>query len=576
MKLFRKNILTICFGILVFTGCNEDSFLEEINPNSVTADIFWKSERQYNAALTTAYGALQFQSVSGGELQYEMALGDICGTESWYRPTAFRNLTFNDGTYHVTDKWNQLYVGIFRANQVIENIQSAEDGLFTDNAKAEIEGQARFLRAFFYFQLAYTYGGGVIHTDVAETNEELAKPFSSIDEINSTVIIPDLEFAKASLPQTWDTQNVGRATWGAATSLLGKIYLYEEDYPKAASLFNEVITSDVYSLTQDISDNFWHQNEFNSESIFEVNYSSELSPGANGTIVDDNAFETGAESTTLAGAVGQLNYGAFNTILPTYYLQELFLNDEVDPNNSINDDNLESKRMNVSIATRNSEGLYYGLEFADVRGFGFGQSSYVKKHSNWYHLDAEPPNSRSGINFRHIRYADVLLMYAEAVIGASSDYTTAIEYIDMVRSRAGVVTLQQYMDDNGGSFPQLHVSKQVHGSQPMVAPSAETVLTHLQRVERPLELCFEGHRWKDLVRWGIVVEVFSDLRADEIWRETNKETVLMVNDGGVAPLYIEARIRPDFFLSSQNYNPAQHNYFPIPTQEAQTNPNINN
>ena len=162
-------------------------------------------------------------------------------------------------------------------------------------------------------------------------------------------------------------------------------------------------------------------------------------------------------------------------------------------------------------------------------------------------------------------------MYAEAVLGASNDFTTAIEYIDMVRARAGVITLQKYMDDNGGNFPQLHVSQQVHGSHPMVQADAATVLTHLQRVERAVELCFEGHRWKDLVRWGIVKEVFTELRADEVWRQENTATVY-----DAAPLNIPERIRPDFVLSSANYNAATHNYFPIPAQELQTNPNINN
>jgi len=570
----KTSALVFLFA-LVFMGCDEDSFLEEINPNAITTATFWGSEKQFNSALTTVYGALQFQSISGGELQYEFVLGDIAGTESWYRPNAFRNLTFNDGIYHVTDKWNELYVGIFRANQVIQYIQEADDSLFSDNSKAEIEAQARFLRAFYYFQVAHTYGGGVIHEKVAETKEELSKPFATIEEINSQIIFPDLSFAQNNLPQIWDDKNLGRATWGAATSLLGKAYLYDKNYPAARDAFKEVIDSNIYSLTADITDNFWHQNEFNSESIFEVNFSFDLAAGANGANVDDTPGQTSAESTTMATAVGQLNYGAFNTVLPSYNLHEMLVNDEVDTNNPINDGNVESRRMNSTIAVRNMEGLYYSFEAADVRGFGFGQSAYVKKHSNWYHLEAEPANNRSGINFRHIRYADVLLMYAEALLEADSDFATAMEYIDMIRSRAGVITLQQYVADNGGTFPQLHVSKQVHGTQPMVAPSVETVRTHLQRVERTVELCFEGHRWKDLVRWGIVQEVFDELRADEVWRETNKETVLQVNDGGVAPLFIVERIRPDFVLASENYS-ASLNYFPIPSQELQTNENISN
>ncbi|UMB61762.1 RagB/SusD family nutrient uptake outer membrane protein [Lutibacter sp. A80] len=568
-----KNIKLLFLSSLLLIGCNEDEFLEQINPNATTTDTFWGSEKQFNSALTTVYGALQFQNISGGELQYEMILGDIAGTESWYRPAAFRNLTYNDGSYYVTDKWNELYIGIFRANQVIQYLETADESIFNNTNKNEIEGQARFLRAFFYFQLAHTYGGAVIHEKVAETKEDLLKPFSSIEEVTNTIILPDLKFAQANLPISWsNSTDKGRVTWGAATSLLGKVYLFDEKWNEAATQFNEVITKGNYKLTADIMDNFTDLNEFNEESIFEVAYSAELNPGINGEAVDDNTYESGAEASTMARAFGQLNYGGYNTLLPSYFLHELYTSDEVDPTNGINNGNTQSRRMTASICPKNGESLYYNIELdsPDAKGWAFGQSAYIKKFTNWYHLDAEDSQSRSGINFRHIRLADVYLMYAEAVLNATGDYQTAITYIDKVRKRAGVKTIQQYLDENGGTFPQLHISKQVHGNRPYVTASTETIMTHLRRVERPLELAFEGHRWKDLVRWGIAQEVFDELRADEIWRENNKE-LLEIDEEGIAPLYIKERIRPDFILSSTNYTPSQHNYLPIPTQEVQTN-----
>lgn len=573
MKNYKLYVILI-FSTIFTVGCGEDDFLELTNPNAITTATFWKSEDHFNSALTTVYGALQFQAVSGSLLQHEMILGDIAGSESWYRPTTFRNLTYNDGTYYVTDKWDQLYIGIFRANQVIQNIETADESIFAEGSKESIEAQARFLRAFFYFQLAHTYGGAVMHTRVAETNEDLHKPFESIEKVTTEIILPDLEFAKANLPEIWTGDDLGRATWGAATSMLGKVHLYDENWTEAANQFKEVIDAGIYSLTADIMDNFRHDTEFNSESIFEVAYSAELNPGANGDAVDNSPWETGAEASALARALGQLNFGAFNTLLPTYYLHELFINDEIDLNNPINDGNMFSKRMNSSIVPRNGEGLYYNLPIGEKAGWGFGQTAYVKKHTNWYHLNAEDGNSRSGINFRHIRLADVYLMYAEAIIEANGDATTAIQYIDMLRSRSGVITLQQYMNDNGGQFPQLHRSRQVNGPNPtMVDPTPENVMTHIRRVERPLELCFEGHRWKDLVRWGIVSEVFDELRVEEAWRETFAP-LLNLNAGGTPPLFIVERIRPDFLLAAQNYNSEQHDYFPIPTQELQNNPMV--
>lgn len=568
---YIKNILLLT-STLLFVACDESSFLEEINPNATTSAIFWETENQFNSGLTTVYGALQFQNVSGSGLQYEMVRADLGGTESWYAPNTFRSLTYTDGTFYVTDKWNELYVGIFRANQVIENINTVDPTVFTENSKNEIEAQARFLRAYFYFELVNTYGGAVMQTKIAETTEDLKQPFSSIEEVNNAIIIPDLDFAKENLPLEWtSSDDLGRVTQGSAKSLLGKLYLYDKKWSEAADLFKEVIDSNVYTLVPDILDNFTDQNEFNSESIFEVNFSSTIAAGVNGNIVDNSTTETGAEASALARPLAQLNFGGYNTVLPSYYLHELFVYDEVDSTNPVNNGNTQSKRMGASIVPKNGDGEYYNLPIGQKAGWAYGQSSYVKKHTNWYNQESEDVNSRSGINYRAIRLADVYLMYAEAVLMDTGDFNTAITYIDKVRTRAGVKTLQEYMNENVGQFPQLHISKQVHTVQPLVNPSIETVLTHIQRVERPLELCFEGQRWKDLVRWGIVEQVFTELRADEVWRQNN----LDVTGEGEAPIYINERIRPDFIIASSVYNSAQHDYFPVPTLEVQANNNLN-
>ncbi|MBZ4033857.1 RagB/SusD family nutrient uptake outer membrane protein [Flavobacterium sp. 17A] len=562
--------LAIC-TVLLTSGCNDEDFLTQVNPNTITNQTFWKTTKDFQSALTTVYGALQFQSISGNGLIEDEIMADLGGTESWYRPYAYRNFTFNDASEAVTNKWANLYTGIFRANQVIEKIQSADPSIFAAGEKESIEGQARTLRAFFYFLVANTYGGAVIHTEVPQTKADFNVKFSSIAEVNSQIIIPDLEFAKANLPETWSGKDLGRVTWGTATSILGKVYLFDKQWGPAATEFKSVIDSGVYSLTANIMDNFDEEHEFNSESILEVAYSATENPGANGSNVDDTPYAAGAEASNLAVGLAQLNYGGFNTILPSYFLHELYINDAVDVTNPINTTNLQSKRLTATIAPKNLEGQYYLRNVAELKGWGYGQSAYVKKYTNWYHLANEDGNSRSGINCRQIRLADIYLMYAEAVLNSTGDVNEAIKYIDFVRTRAGVITLKQYLATNSNTFPQLHISKEVHGNQPLVPPTKENVLTHIHRVERPLELAFEGHRWKDLVRWGIAKSVFTELLADENWRVKNFTTI-----ANKAPLYIIERIRDDFKNAAVTYTPAKNDYFPIPSVERQTNSQLNN
>lgn len=571
MKLMNKYILGLLLATTIFS-CSEDEFLTQNNPNSITPASFWKNSDDFNKALNTVYGALQFQSVSGSFLSYDMVKADLAGTENWYPHYPFSELTFNDASVHVQNKWNELYVGIFRANQVLGNLNN-EDAELTDAEKVSIEAQVKFLRAFYYFELVNSYGGAVVHLNVVENPEELNKPFVGKEDVYNDVILPDLMAAKDHLPLEWTGEgNIGRVTWGAATSLLGKIALYRKDFTTAEKYLKEVIDSRVYSLTSDILDNHTDENEYNRESIFEVAYSDVLKPGAPGQTVDDNASETSGEASALSWQTAPLSASGFNTVISSYYLHELMVYDEIDTSNPLNRGLTHSQRMNVSIAPVNYDNLYFNELAGTKTGWAYGQSAYVKKHSNWFKAKKyENAQERSGINWRHIRYADVILMYAEVILESTGDFQTAISYIDMIRTRAGVKTLSQYIIDNGGTFPALQRSVQVHGPHHQVIPSVETVKTHLRMVERPLELCFEGHRWRDLVRWGIVKEVLTANKSDEDWRLANFDNIV-----GQAPLYIEERIRPDYQVSAEIYDPATHDYFPIPTSEKQINTGLGN
>ncbi|UXP30985.1 RagB/SusD family nutrient uptake outer membrane protein [Reichenbachiella agarivorans] len=573
----KKLLYILMIPVFMFTtSCNEDEFLTQVNPNSITTDVYWETSDDFEKGLYTVYGALQFPSISGAQFTNNWVMGDLAGAESWMKTFEFVTLNFNDASEHVKNKWNELYVGIFRANQVIEYIQDAE---ISSSEKALIVAQARFLRAFFYFELAHSYGGAVIHTVVPVTDEDFQKAFDSIDKVTTDVIIPDLEFAKANLEGVeWTGDDLGRATWGAATALMGKVYLYNKDWVNAADEFKKIIDSGIYSLTPDFMDNFTDENEFNSESIFEVAYSAVAGDtGANGNNIDTTPNEIGSEANTIDAKVGQLNSGGYNEVLGSYYLHELLYNDEIDPTKGINNGFTQSQRMYASVLTKDGDGSYFSVPVTELKGFGFAQTAYVKKYTNWYQYDLiNTTNPRSGINIRHIRYSDVLLMYAEAILNAQGDAAAAeaLTYIDRIRARAGVVTLQDYLNNNANTFPAMHVSKVVNGAYNLVAPTADNLLTHIMMVERPIELCFEGHRWKDLTRWGIVKEVLTARRADELWLLANWDAIM-----NTAPFYFvdEAqKVRTDYAVCAASYTPSAHDYLPIPTDERQINSALGN
>ena len=216
--------------------------------------------------------------------------------------------------------------------------------------------------------------------------------------------------------------------------------------------------------------------------------------------------------------------------------------------------------------------------------FGYGQSSKVRKWTRWDRVESEDPTTgcRTGINYRAIRYADVLLMYAEAILEDDGDVDLAIEYIDKVRERAGVVKLKDYITENNGFFPKLWVSKFANNYTDfeMIPANKDNVLMHLRMAERLLELAFEGHRWLDLVRWGLVKECFEQCWSEEQGIRLNLcgsiTSTTISSTEQIPPLNVKERVRPDFEMRSKVYQSDVHDYFPIPSCEVQNNKALQN
>lgn len=593
MKSYKYKLLFILFlGGLLFTGC-EDEFLTQTNPNSITPATFWNTEKDAQAALATVYGTLQFNHVSGALLTQEMGRSDLVGGNYWVqRVKPFSDFNVANNNSYVKDRWSEYYIGVNRANQVISNVPKMDNEVFSQVDTATIIAQAKFIRAYMYFRITREFGKAIMTTKATGLDEDIHMGFSTIAEVDSLVIIPDLEYAIAHLPEKWEGDDLGRATWGAAKTMLGKVYLFQEKWDMAATTFKEVMDKGLYGLTANFGDNFRHDTEYNEESIFEVAYETTTNPTASGQQHDDVSWDggghAGSEATGMGRMVGIWGAGAYAQAQTCYWLHELFVNDKPSSGSGY------SPRLKASLAPRyegdNKEeptDLYYGITYQEMDekdlkcwDSNIGETSYIKKNTNWYWQTAENPQDRSQINFRAIRYADVLLMYAEAILMRDGDpaFNEARDIIDLVRARAGVKTIKSFQDNRffDDKFPQLHVSKQLHGAHPYVDPTAANLLIHLQRVERPLELAFEGHRFKDLVRWGIIKELFDELKADEDLRRELYTGSSDLNNpqkasGDKAPLYIRGTYRNDFQNNADVYSPDAHDYLPIPSSEDQNN-----
>lgn len=404
-------------------ACDEE-ILSPVNPNQLSTETFYRTGPQLVAAVNSVYAGLQANNLYNREyffLQDLLSDDAQSGGAQLEAPRAqVLNYVFDASNPLVEANWRGWFRIIHRANLVLENAGQATDDI-TEELRTRVIGEAYFLRGLAYYELSTLWGGVPLMTKTAVSPEGLPRSSQeeSFDQARN-----DLNEAISRLPlkSEYSGSDVGRATKGAAQALAAKLALFRGDFAGAKTYLTEVINSGEYSLTSRYLDNFEEENENNSESVWEIQFSEAF--GANGGW---NADGTDIAEVTFRGQ----EYGpnAWRNVIPGQNLINAF---EKTPK--------EDPRMGYSfyrLGDKFNAGASV-LNESSVQGDNSKPS--WRKYQTIYKRANE--NTQSGINFRVIRYADILLMMAEAE-NETSGTAAALPYLNSTRKRADV-TMPEY------------------------------------------------------------------------------------------------------------------------------------
>lgn len=459
----KKYLLTALVCLLGFTAC-EDEFIGRSPVYSIDSENYFNSEADYKNALIAAYDMLQssYINVMLGEIASDNTLAggesatDVIGIQQ------VDDMIHNPVNSNLRDVWNWMFAGVNRASYLLEFKDK------TDFAgKEQIIAEAHFLRAYYNFELVKWFGPIPLKPEGRFVlGDETRIPRSSVADVYANIeadllaAIPELA---ATAPQ------IGRATKGAAQALLGKAYLFQGKNQQAADVLVEVIESGNYSLSDSFEDIFEMIGENGVGAVFEVQYTDGEGAGFGCLQCSEGNVAVGFNG--IRNHTGPVYDSGFSFNVPTRAAFEAY-----EPGDS---------RRDVSIldieAWAAATGATYGVGYEHT---GFYNRKYIarKGDSNIGDQNLTNPN-----NYRAIRYADVLLMAAEALNATNND-ERARTYLNMVRRRA-------------------------FGDQDHDISASGDALRDFIRNERRLELMGEGHRFFDLVRQGIAADNIDGFQA---------------------------------------------------------------
>lgn len=467
----KKIIICSAFLVGLAISCNEDA-LNKVNPNGVTFDTYFNNEAELTAGVNSVYALIQSNSLVSREWFFTQDLrGDEMASGGGQLETPRNQLLLgvhDTGNSLVASIWRGWYRTIHRANVVLEKGPTVKN--ITPAVRDRLLGEARFLRAWAYYELATFFGGVPLYKEFAKSVEGSLGRSSQKDVYDFA--IADLKAAEPGLPATYDAKNLGRATKAAAQTLLARIYLQQGDYTNARTELLKVVNSGLYKIVDDYLDITNEEGEFNAESIFEVVYAPSGGAYNWGGDSDGSAVQEETVRTQEYSAIGWRNVIPSNKILNEY--ERVSKGDaKTDPRYDMSYWK-EGDKINNGAVVLTADKVQGNSSVVDgkTEKISWRKYSILYKSAEGY--------AQSGINMRIMRYADVLLMLAECENEAGNQ-AEAIKLLNQVRARKSV------------AMPPYPTANYPVGNKDQVFDA----IVH----ERMVELAAEQVRNFDIVRW---------------------------------------------------------------------------
>lgn len=472
-----KSIIYVVAVVTCFSGCKK--FLDQPVPGKLSEEEFYKTDDDANQAVIAVYDILQSDYWNGGWNSMLMlkimpsdesnAGGANDGDQPGYQDLdKYRATAQND---KVSMTWQKCYIGIYRANKIINKILPESD------VRKRILAEAKFLRAYNYFDLVTLWGDVPLVLDDLDPTKYASTGRTPKADVYKK-IESDLKEAIDALPlkSAYSAGDKFRASKGAAQALLGRVYLYQKNWPEAVKYLNLVIDSKEYDLEATTAMAFTKKGEFGKESLFEISYSNTSAydygnfpwSGTPESNIHVQLWGPRADAPYVKATADSL-LGGWGMNLAKRKLYNAFVaaGDEVRRKNTI----MSIEELKAGGGSFPETGIYdFDGCFQRKYGSYASQSGGTVAEVNY------------GTNWRFIRYADVLLMSAEA------------------NYRAG---------DEAGSRRELNKVR-VRSKLGEVLASGDALFQAIVK-ERQLELAFEGFRYLDLVRWDLAVQELGPL-----------------------------------------------------------------